>query len=107
MFSLKKEENFDMSCFLDGSVGNESACSAEDTGDMFSPWVGKISCRREWHPLQCSCLKNPMDRGDCWATVHGVTKRHSSVTMFTHPTWINLKDVLLSRTSSYKATNTV
>ena len=25
-------------------------------------------------PLQCSCLGNPMDRGVCWATVHGVTK---------------------------------
>ena len=41
----------------------------------FSPWVGKISWRREWqptpvflpgesgNPLQCSCLENPMDRG--------------------------------------------
>ena len=26
------------------------------------------------NPLQCSCLKNPMDRGAWWATVHGVTK---------------------------------
>ena len=25
-------------------------------------------------PLQYSCLKNPMDRGVLWATVHGVTK---------------------------------
>ena len=23
-------------------------------------------------PLQCSCLENPMDRGACWAAVHGV-----------------------------------
>ena len=23
------------------------------------------------NPLQCSCLENPMDRGDWWATVHG------------------------------------
>ena len=23
--------------------------------------------------LQYSCLENPMDRGACWATVHGVT----------------------------------
>ena len=40
-----------------------------------SPWVGKISWRREWQPTpvllpghsgnppQCSCLENPMDRG--------------------------------------------
>ena len=26
------------------------------------------------NPLQCSCLKNPMDRGAWWATVHGVAK---------------------------------
>ena len=25
-------------------------------------------------PLQCSCLKNPMDRADSWATVRGVSK---------------------------------
>ena len=26
------------------------------------------------NPLQYSCLKNPMDRGAQWATVHGVAK---------------------------------
>ena len=26
------------------------------------------------NPHQYSCLKNPMDRGAWWATVHGVTK---------------------------------
>ena len=25
-------------------------------------------------PLQFSCLENPMDRGACWAAVHGVTE---------------------------------
>ena len=29
---------------------------------------------RNGNPLQHSCLKNPMDRGACWATVHRVTK---------------------------------
>ena len=24
------------------------------------------------HPLQCSCVENPMDRRARWATVHGV-----------------------------------
>ena len=28
--------------------------------------------------LQYSCLENSMDRGVWWATVHGVTKRHTS-----------------------------
>ena len=35
----------------------------------FGPWVGKIPWRREWQPLQCSCLANPMDRGAWQATV--------------------------------------
>ena len=30
--------------------------------------------RRQWHPLQCSRLENPMDRGAWWAAVHGVAK---------------------------------
>ena len=33
-----------------------------------SPGVGNSN------PLWYSCLKNPMDRGVCWATVHGVAK---------------------------------
>ena len=30
--------------------------------------------KREWHPLQQSCLKNTMDRGAWWAIVHGFAK---------------------------------
>ena len=26
------------------------------------------------HPVQYSCLENPMDRGAWWATVHGVAR---------------------------------
>ena len=33
--------------------------------------------------LQYSCLGNPMDRGDCWATVHGVAKE-SDMTEWLH-----------------------
>ena len=40
----------------------------------FDPWVGRIPWKRKWHPLQYSCLKNPMNRGAWWATVHGVAK---------------------------------
>ena len=31
------------------------------------------------NPLQYSCLKNPMDRGAWWATVHGVPKCQTSI----------------------------
>ena len=37
----------------------------------FLSWVGRIPGRRA---LQHSSMKNPMDRGVWWATVHGVTE---------------------------------
>ena len=43
-------------------------------GSPFSPLPGEGN----GNPLQYSCLENPMDRGACRATVHGVT--HSKVT---------------------------
>ena len=36
-------------------------------------WCHK-SQRKQWHPLQCPCLENPMDGGAWWAAVHGVWK---------------------------------
>ena len=45
-----------------------------DAGDEFDPWgQGRFPCRRAWQ-LQYSCLKNPMDRGVWWATVHRFAK---------------------------------
>ena len=31
------------------------------------------------NPLQCSCLENPMDRGACWAAVHGVAQSRTQL----------------------------
>ena len=48
-----------------------------NTGDSrcgFYPWVRKIPWRRAWHPLQYSCLENPMDRGAWRATVLRIIK---------------------------------
>ena len=36
------------------------------------------------NPLQCSCLENSMDRGAWWATVHGVAKSQTQLSMHTH-----------------------
>ena len=44
----------------------------------------KIPKRREWHPLQYSCLVNPMDRGAWWATVHGNHKESDTAELLTH-----------------------
>ena len=40
----------------------------------FDPWVGKIPVGGNGNPVQYPHLKNPMDRGSWWATVHGVAK---------------------------------
>ena len=39
--------------------------------------------RRRWHPLQYSCLENPVDRGAWWAAVHGVAKSQTQLSDFT------------------------
>ena len=55
-------------------VKNPSA-NAGDTGSIpglrRSPGVGN------GNPLQYSCLRNPMKRGDGWAVVHGAAKSQS------------------------------
>ena len=53
--------------------------NAGDVRPRFSPCVGKIPWRRTWHPLQSSCLENPMHRGAWWATVHRVAKRQTGL----------------------------
>ena len=35
------------------------------------------------HPLQYSCLENPMNRGAWWAAVHGVAKSRTRLSDFT------------------------
>ena len=39
--------------------------------------------RRQWHPLQYSCLENPTDGGAWWAAVHGVAKSRTRLSDFT------------------------
>ena len=53
-------------------VMKETICS---TGDQrLIPGLGRSSEEGNGHPLQYSCLGNPMDRGDWQATVHGVAR---------------------------------
>ena len=62
------------------SVGKKkSACNAGDLGLI--PGSGRSPGEGNGNPLQYSCLENPMDRGACQATVHGVTRAgHDLVT---------------------------
>ena len=34
-------------------------------------------------PLQYFCLENPIDRGACWAAVHGIAKNWTQLSDFT------------------------
>ena len=58
--------------FLNGSVIKNLPVNAGDMGSI--PGSGRSPEGRNGNPLQYSCLKNSMDRGAWWATVHGVTK---------------------------------
>ena len=58
--------------FPGGSDDKESACNAGDQGSI--PGSGRSPGKRKGSPFQYSCLEKAMDRGDWWATVHGVKK---------------------------------
>ena len=61
--------------FSCGSADKESACNARDQGSI--PRSGRPSGEENGnplHPLQGSCLENPMGRGAWWATVRGVAE---------------------------------
>ena len=60
--------------FPGGSDSKESSCNAGDSG--FIPGLGKSPGEGNGNPLQYFFLENSMDRGDWWATVHGVSKSH-------------------------------
>ena len=58
--------------FPGGSDSKESACNAGELGLISG--LGRSPGEGNGNPLQCSCLKNPMDRGTWWATVNGVSQ---------------------------------
>ena len=59
--------------FPGGSVGKESTCDAGDVGSI--PGLGRCPGEGNGNSLQYSCLENPMERGACWTTVHGILKQ--------------------------------
>ena len=79
-----------------GLSDKESACNAGDAGDTGSiPGLGISPGEGNSNLLQLSCLKNPMDRGAWWATVHGVTKSWTPVSMYSLRSFSSVQ--LLSR----------
>ena len=56
-------------------LGEESTCSAGDSGDAGSiPGSGRSPGEGNGNSVQYSCRRNPIDRGAWKATVRGVTK---------------------------------
>ena len=50
-----------------------------NAGDLRSiPGLGRSPGEENGHPLQYSCLGNPMDRGAWQATIHGVAKEDTT-----------------------------
>ena len=56
-------------------VVNNLPANAGDIKDVgLIPGSGRSLGGENGNPLQCSCLENPMDRGACWAIVHGIAE---------------------------------
>ena len=71
--------------FPGGSEVKAPASNAGDPGPI--PGLGRSPGEGNGNPLQYSCLENPMD-GEAWqATVHGVAKSQTSLSVITLQFW--------------------
>ena len=64
-----------------GSVAKESSSNIGDKGSV--PELGRSPGGGNDDSLQYSCLKNPIDRGTCLATVHWVPKSQTWLSIHT------------------------
>ena len=65
--------------FFGGSDSKESAYNTGDLSFVLGP--GRSLGEGNGNPLPYSYLGNPMDRGAWWATVHGVTKSQTQLSL--------------------------
>ena len=64
--------------FPGGAAVKNPPANAAGTRDAVSvPRSGRSLGGGLGNTLQCSCLKSPIDRGACWAIIHGVTKNQT------------------------------
>ena len=62
--------------FPSGSVVKNPPANAGDARSVgLVPAMGRSPGERNGNPFQYSCLRDHMNRGALWATVHGVAKR--------------------------------
>ena len=68
-----------------GGANSNLPANAGDKRDVgLIPGWGRSPRGTHGNPLQYSCLENAMDRGAWWATVHGVTKSQTRLSMYMH-----------------------
>ena len=65
--------------FPGGSDGKESVCKGEHVSLI--PGLGRSPGEGNDYLLQYSCLENSVDRGAWWATVHGIRKSQTRLTL--------------------------
>ena len=65
--------------FPGGSEVKASACNVGHLGLI--PGLGRSPGEGNGNPLQYSCLENPMNGGAWWATVHGVAKSWTQLSL--------------------------
>ena len=70
-------------------VKNLSADAGDARDVGLIPGLGSSPRRGNSNPLQYSCLENSIDRGVCWATVHGAGVRHDQEIECTHIMQVN------------------
>ena len=74
----------------------DSKASAYNAGDPgLIPGSGRSPREGNGNPLQYSSLENPMDRGDWWATVHGVAKSWTRLSDFSSPHFTSLSIIAI------------
>ena len=71
--------------FLSGAVVKNPPANSRNARDMgLIPGLGRSSGIGNGNPLQYSCLENSLDREAWWATVHGVTKNWTQLSIHTY-----------------------
>ena len=76
-------------CLTCSSNGEESAYNAGDPGSILG--LGRSSGEGNGNPLQYSCLENPMDRESWQATVPGIPKSWTQLTLLSRLNSISQK----------------
>ena len=77
MFLIALRERFGKiyHCFRGGTSDKELSNAGDIRKAGSIPGLGRFPGKGNANPLQYSCLRNPMDIGAWWATVHGVAKK--------------------------------